>query len=419
MTLFSMMPVYRGVLCMGTILLFLLYAVDIMLSFRERNTTGILLSAGLLLCTYVVHQPIKAVIFCSAFGKQAKLAAVCGGISAWVYITPVLILFGLGFAILYRHIAWDQSHISPSSIKESIDNLSSGLAFYQDDGSCLLVNNIMNRICVRLTGHVVWNGCELQRAAESSGMLVDMGGRKYQITHRLLPYGKGTIHELAAGDVTELFEKNEAMRKGNAELAALARKMKHYSLTIDETVRKQEILQAKVHIHDEMNRLLLATSNAASGNVSEEELEKLLNTWKNNALLLCMEADTSHLSNTEHDLETLASVIDLQIQWDGKVTTRDAGALQLFTLSAREALNNAAKHALAKHLYVSVRETDTALCVTYRNDGNLPGGPVLPAGGLRDLQQMLERAGGSMSVSAEPAFALTVTIPLGGNTNAV
>lgn len=419
MTLSSMLPVCRAILCMGTILLFLLYTVDIILSIREQNKAEIRLSVGLLLCTYVLHQVIKAVIFFSTFGTQAQLAAACGGISVWACLTSVLILFGLGAAILYRRIVWNHSHISQSSIKESIDNLSSGLAFYQDDGSCLLVNNIMNRICVHLTGHVVWNGCELHRAAQSSGMFVDMEGRKYQITHRLLPYGKGTVHELAADDVTELFEKNEALRKGNAELAELAQKMKHYSLTIDETVRKQEILQAKVHIHDEMNRLLLATGNAACGNVSEEELEKLLNTWKSNALLLCMEADTNHMSNTEHDLETLASMIGLQIEWDGKASTQDAGALQLLELATREALNNAAKHAQAKYLYVKVIETGTELRVTYLNDGNLPAGPVQPAGGLKDLRQMLERAGGGMSVSAEPIFSLTITIPLGGNTNAV
>lgn len=419
MTLMHIAPLFRAMLCMATVGLFLLYAVDMILAFRQGNRRELLLSGLLFFCTYVLHQTVRTVIHFCVYGKQERLAQLCGGVSAWLCLAGILVLLGLGAAILHRLIVWSRSHVSQTSIKESLDNLPSGLAFYEDDGSCLLVNHTMNHISVCLTGQAVLDGRVLEAAARSGDMLVDADGRKYQMTHRLLAYGNGSIHELVADDVTELHKKTRELSESNAELAEMVRKMRQYSLNIDESVRKQEILQAKVQIHDEMNRLLLATGNAASGAVAREDLQKILFTWQNNALLLCKEADHEPTGNTEQDLQTLASIIGMTIEWDGRLQTRETRVLQLFELATREALSNAAKHAKAGHLYVRLRESKDRLAVTYTNDGIAPGGEIRPAGGLKDLCRVLENAGGSVSVSAEPAFALTITIPLGGKTNAV
>ena len=178
-------------------------------------------------------------------------------------------------------------------------------------------------------------------------------------------------------------------------------------------------MQAKVQIHDEMNRLLLATGNAADGTGSAEDLQKILFTWKNNALLLCKEADNKPASNTEQDLQTLADIIGMKIEWDGRIETRDSHVLQLFELATREALSNAAKHAKAKHLYIQLRESESMLMATYTNDGLCPNGEVHPAGGLKDLCRMLEREKGHMSIVSAPAYMLTITIPKGGEAIAI
>lgn len=419
MTLMSILPLYRDIMCFLTIILFLLCIVDAILAFQEKNKKEFLVSVLLFICSYAIHQVLKTVIYFQSFGKQEQLARICGDISAWVCLAVILILFGLGLTVLQRLMAWKRNHISQTSVKESIDNLPSGLAFYENDGNCLLVNHTMNRISSCLTGHAVLDGRELERVCRDNDMLIDMGGMKYQIVHRHIPYNKGSIHELVADDVTELHQKTEALSMSNAELAEMAGKMKKYSLYIDESVHNQEILQAKVNIHDEMNRLLLATDNAASGNASEEDLKKILFTWKNNALLLCKEADIAPTSNTRQDLETLANIIGIKIEWDGRIKTRDSRVLQLFEFATREALNNAAKHAKADCLNVIIRESEDLLCVTYTNNGICSDNEVRPAGGLKNLLTLLERAGGDMSVKSTPVYTLMITIPKGGKENAI
>lgn len=417
MTLMTVSPVFRDGLCFLTILLFLLCAADVVLAFRYKNWIGILCSMLLFLGTYTIHTILKIVISFLSFDALEQLARSFGDVSAWICLIAILTLFVLGLAILYRIIIWRRSHILQVSVKESIDNLPSGLAFYEDDGNCLMVNHTMNRISRCLTGHDVLDGRELERV--SHDILVDMDGRKYQISHRLLSYRKGHIHELVADDVTELHEKTQALSRRNAELADMTGRLKQYNANIDASVRKQEILQAKVQIHDEMNRLLLATGNAADGTVSAEDLQKILFTWKNNALLLCKEADNKPASNTEQDLQTLADIIGMKIEWDGRIETRDSHVLQLFELATREALSNAAKHAKAKHLYIQLRESESMLMATYTNDGLCPNGEVHPAGGLKDLCRMLEREKGHMSIVSAPAYMLTITIPKGGEAIAI
>lgn len=419
MSLLSILPVYRAILCFLTILLILLYIVDMVLSFQQKNRKVFLMASFLLLCSYAVHQVLKSVIFFQAFGRQKRMAEICGGLSVTVCLTIILLLFALSIIIFHWLIMWKRSHVSQGSVKESIDNLPTGLAIYEEDGSCLLVNRTMNRISVVLTGQAVMNGLVLERAAREHDMLIDMGGRKYQITHHMITLDNRNIHELVADDVTELHQKTQALRMSNAELADMAQKMKQYSLNIDESVRKQEILQAKVNIHDEMNRLLLATGNAANGSVSPEELQKILHTWKNNALLLCKEADREPAGNTQQDLQTLADIIGIKLVWDGHLGTRDPQVLQIFERATREAMNNAVKHAKATCLYIRLRKSETELNITYTNNGLRPSGGIRPAGGLKNLQSILERVGGAMSVASTPDYNLTVKIPKGGKEDAL
>lgn len=419
MTLMNILPVYRSILCFGTFLLFLLCIVDAVLSFQQKNRRMLLTSVLMLLCTYAVHQVLKSVIFFQAFGRQAHMAAICGSLPVWCCLTAILFLLGVGAYILRWLTVWKRSHISQSSVKESLDNLPSGIAIYEENGSCLLVNRTMNRISACLTGNAVLDGRVLEHALRGCSMLIDMDERRYQITHHMISFDNRSLHELVADDVTELHQKTQALSISNAELADLAVKMKQYGLRVDESVRMQEILQAKVNIHDEMNRLLLATGNAANGNLSGEELQNILHTWKNNALLLCKEADREPASNTEQDMETLAAVIGITIAWDGYLKTRDPQVLQLFEHAAREALNNAAKHAKATCLTVTILESEKELRAAFTNNGTCPGGEIRPAGGLKNLESMLIRAGGQMSIVSVPAFALMITIPKGGKENAI
>mgnify|MGYP003376182879 CR=1 FL=1 len=84
----------------------------------------------------------------------------------------------------------------------------------------------------------------------------------------------------------------------------------------------------------------------------------------------------------------------------------DDRAVELITAAGAEALTNAVRHAGAKQLRVNVSQTDLVCSAVFTNDG-------------RRLRRRIEGEGGTMTVSADPEFTLTVTIPKEGKVNVI
>ncbi|MBO5985299.1 MAG: hypothetical protein J6Q02_00680, partial [Lachnospiraceae bacterium] len=211
----------------------------------------------------------------------------------------------------------------------------------------------------------------------------------------------------------------------NERLRAFQKSLLELHAAQMDTVRREEILKAKMSIHDEMNRLLLSTRNAMQSKDASEKLKAVM-AWKNTALLLCREAQSAaSVKEAMSDLGVVAA--SLGITLDMQDTPRIAGenALGLFVLATREAMVNAVKHADARKLIIHIAEAPTQpeensfsgvtlrnfWIITYENDGTAPAGPVQETGGLANLRQKLEQAGGSMEVEAQPHFRLTVRFP--------
>ena len=306
---------------------------------------------------------------------------------------------------------WALTHITSASIKESTDSLPAGLCYYLDEGQCILVNHRMNDICILQTGRPLQNGAEFYRSVKDAKVHALSDGTAVSFRHRIVTFRGAPLHELIADDITELYEKSEELRRENERARQLAARMKAYGETITDTVRRQEILQAKVSIHDEMNRMILATKKTADGASTEQERRAILQMWRVQALLLCREADTGRSRNVVSDLNALASAIGIRLVWDGTPKTTSTQTLALFLSAAREAMTNAVKHAGAEHLTIRVSESGGALTASFTNDGRQPALPITESGGLKALRERVEKAGGQMRTDAADGFALTITIP--------
>jgi|GEM_PF-1584598 len=147
----------------------------------------------------------------------------------------------------------------------------------------------------------------------------------------------------------------------------------------------------------------------------EEDQQKLYreSAIKKQLEYLQNELDEMHPENVS-DLQKLASVIGMRIEWDGMPEHGDQKQLSLFLLAAREAMANAYKHGRAETLYISVRESDKELSAVFTNDGLVPEPNAGEKGGLLNLRSRIESAGGSMKTAADPEFRLSVSIPKGG-----
>jgi hypothetical protein len=117
----------------------------------------------------------------------------------------------------------------------------------------------MNDICFSLLGRTLQNGVALYDSVKGKPIHALSDGTAVSFRHRLLTFDGAPLHELIADDITELYEKNEQLRADNERSRRLPENMKAYGETLTDTVRRQEILQAKANIHDEMKRMILAT----------------------------------------------------------------------------------------------------------------------------------------------------------------
>ena len=309
----------------------------------------------------------------------------------------------------YKSInSWRKTHILPASIKESMDTLPAGICFYLDDGRCILSNHRMNDISFSLQGHALQNCALFYDSVCTKQVHLLPDGTAVSFHHRLLTYRGTNLHELIANDNTDLNEKNEQLKANNERLQKLAENMKAYGETITDTVRQKEILQAKINIHDEMNRMILTTQKSLSEPTFERQ--EILRIWKQ-VLLLCKEADSHKTNSVIADLNTLGATIGIRIVWAGVPTNMTPPVQMLFLAATREAMTNAIKHAQAKTLNISIQENNASLLVRFTNDGKSPSHPVIPSGGLLSLRQRLESAGGQMKIETNSVFCLDVVIP--------
>ena len=420
MTPLRLLPVTaQNAVCFWALLVCLCATAGGLLFALQRRGAYCALPAACFLAAYFALHVCREGTELRLHGRIDPLAAQALELPAAAYAAALLLL-SAACALLFRSgWRWQRTHITPASIKESIDYLPAGVCYYLEEGRCILVNHRMNDVCRSLTGQELRDGAAFFAAVREKPAHALSDGTAVAFRHRLLTYDGAPLHELIADDITELYNKNEQLRRDNERARQLAAGMKAYGETIADTVRRQEILQAKINIHDEMNRMILVTSRAARSGSDGAERAEILRMWRGQALLLCREADRHRSSSVVSDLNALAAAYGMRVDWHGTPESEDTKVLTLFLSAAREALTNAAKHAGAARLTVDVDESGEALRAGFANDGRPPARPVEETGGLRSLRRRLEQAGGEMRIDTEQGFRLTVTIPKGGRSDAV
>ena len=415
----SLPVIVQNICCFWALVICLPAIADVILFLRQKRLALCGLSAAVFASAFFLMQVIRSLSEFRLHGTREPAALFICSLPYAVHLS-FLVLLTLAAAFLYAGSQrWEKAHISLDSIKESIDGLPAGICFYLDDGRCVLINHRMNEIAYALFGRDLQNGAVLYEAVREAPVRRLPDGGAVSFRSNVIEAGGTRLHELIADDISELYEKTEQLRLGNERARRLSESMKAYGLTIDDTVRRQEILQAKINIHDGMNRMLLAARNSLSQDTLPGSMAETIEMWKNCAALLRSEASGRHGDNVVSDINALSRVTGVETVWHGSPAGADARALQLFVLAAREAMTNAAKHGGAQHLYIDTGVYEGSLNAAFTNDGRLPEGSVSETGGLRDLRTRIEADGGSMKVSAYGRFRLDISIPTGGDSDAI
>jgi hypothetical protein len=333
-----------------------------------------------------------------------------------VYEVLMMVYLLLAFLNCQKYL---YSHLTDSSIKETIDLLPAGILIALPDGTVEMSNIQMNDLCEELTNRPLtnadhfWHEIIASGEAGQSHVLI----RSEEDDDRLL-FSKSPIIiekqafiQILATDVTERYQAIEEVQEKNRQLREYQNRMKNYQQLAVQTIRSEEILNARRIVHDQEGHALLTARYYLEhpDNVDPEAL--LLMLRQTNEFLL-REAEDLEESDDDpvEEAASLAGMIGVKIVLSGDPPT-DPKLRSLVGYAIRECAANTVKHGHGDLLFVSTERFPEGMKVRLENNGIAPTGPIRESGGLLSLRHMVEEMDGKMIVETKSSFTVELMLP--------
>lgn len=310
--------------------------------------------------------------------------------------------------------------ISHTSIKESFDNLPTGVCFFNEAGLPVLCNRAMYRFCFAVSGKDVQFVTDLEECladgfAPLEGVVKDGStfvfpdGKAWHLEKRHVVHeDRSHYTQYNVSDITDLHNSRIEIQKENDELRKVQNDLKKLSANVVAATREEEILNTKMRVHDEMGRCLMSARKYLRDGVDEDIPESVINSWRRAVSMLKYNNDTQDEDMLSQIRKTCEQV-NLSFVQKGELP-KDDDIAYILTCAVRECLTNAVRYAAATELYASFTENETEATVAVTNNGKPPENEIKEGGGLSTLRRRVEKAGGIMSVQSFPYFRLTVTL---------
>lgn len=359
--------------------------------------------------------------------RAERAPAHIPAVSLWFEQQPVMLLLLVWLAIaaffimvIIEEVNRRKTMITPSSIKESLDQLETGLCYAQPNGLILLTNHRMNELSHAIFGKALQNAELFWRAltteAPVEGVERIVSGEHPEFR---LPDGsirtfrrealEGTI-QITAADTTRQHQLVGELQDRNRDLEDMNNRIRSYGDKVDEYVIARERLETRVNLHGFLGQALLMTRHYLQ--YESGDPKRIIDVWQRNIEVLRMEAEPRQETDSLSSLRNAAKAIGMQVHVSGQLP-ESIQQQKLIAAVGAETLTNAVRHAGAKQLWIGIEQTETTHIIRYTNDGSTPSGPVTEGGGLSTARRKIESAGGQLRIDAEPRFMLTITFEKG------
>lgn len=325
------------------------------------------------------------------------------------------------------------------AIREAIDTWPDGICFACADGRPILANKTINDLCSRLTGHTItnaeWAWMDLKALkqtfppdesrtdadmvnsvnpdAEPERFLCRLAdGTVWQFQRQNLDIRTVPVVQYEAADITELYHYRNRLRENIAQAETLQERQRDLLRNIVQNNLDKEMLEAKIHIHDNFGRVLLMSRSALNGEPGSRNDSELFRAWT--AVISDMEnassRRTSSLNTPEKELVQVAKMIGCRVRFHGRQPSERKPLLLLYA-AIREALTNAVRHAGADCLIIDIRDDGDNYHAEIRSNGRKTSAPIREGGGLGNLRRRLEQEGARLQIDSHDGVVLILTIP--------
>ena len=380
-------------------------------------------SVVLAAAVFIILQSMTDVSLCAnEADPRFSLPAVILKDVPWIIVALVMVvIFAAEVLCLVAVNRAGRDKLSPGSVKESLDALPDGVCFFSEDGRILLSNRRMQHISSDITGIGILNGEKLWRCIEEKSVKTDVSdglviltsdSKVWNVRRSEIEAEGNRINEIVALDVTEQYELRRELEERNERLNSVNERLRIFSRDMSRLTAEKELLDAKIKVHDDLGRSLLAFRAYLTAEPSKRDRSKLLPLWR--YVISVMKKETA--PSEEWDaIEKTAESLHIQIEINGDLPAGLAdlpvsGEVRSAIMAAiRECLTNTARHAGGDRLFVLIKcgaDAPHGIRIEITNNGRAPLVPVQEAGGLSNLRHMVERAGGIMTIESSPQFLL-------------
>ena len=333
-------------------------------------------------------------------------------------ITLLSLVFGI---ILILGETKNRKTINNTSIKESFDNLPTGVCFFNEMGLPVLCNHAMRRFSFDVCGKDIQFVNDIENCfkedfkpvndVQKQGLVfVLKDGTAINLERRSFIHKRGNCYtQYISTDVTELYKKRTELQDENAKLRRVQSDLKVLSANVVAITREEEILNTKMRVHDEMGRCLVEARKYLSEDCIENIPDTVISAWQRAVSMLKYNNENTD-ENMLSQIRKTCKNINLDFIQTGELPKEESIAY-ILTCAVRECLTNAVRYAESTKLYADFVENEKEATVIVHNNGKQPCGEIVEGGGLSTLRQRVERAGGTMIIQSMPEFKLTVSIP--------
>ena len=399
-------PLLRAFFSLWALLVCLINISNAILAFSKKKYLFGFFGVILFLPIYFLWQIIFDLSLSSGSGDINVISKTFIDID-WIYWLLVFIILTVLTVILFLYnIHYERNHITVNSIKLYLDKIDCGVCYFKENGQVLFANMCINRLSYKLMGTPLLNGHQFIEAIKDKIVSIDEERWKFSIKD--VYFNNETLHEITAANITSEYTKTQLLEKDKYELSRLNEELQEYHLSIDEVVRHQEILQAKINIHDEMNRLMLSSVSVQDDDIAS--LNHIFELWEENASLLSLEGEKNISEMMEKHIEELAKALNMKLIWKGSLPPiLNEEERNIFYMAAQEAIANASKHAKADELVISITQNNDRFIYQFINNGAMPKNDIVFTGGLLNLSKVLKKHNVSLEVSIDKRFILTLS----------
>jgi len=333
-------------------------------------------------------------------------------------ILPLCIIYAFGALLVLRNtIIMKSNHPGSDAIIQAFDKMDVGLCYCEDNGRVILCNENLHKISLALEGFRLLNGglfIELvkekaKRIVSNDIYEVEADGKVFYITVNNVEVKSQQLMEIKGVDVTTLHQKQQELLLENKRLEDINRRLNEYGQIADTIIKEQEILNAKIKIHDRFGSLLLSSKKAVEQEASEEILKQNIEDFKEILSVIVM--NNKEDDNYFKELEEVASKIGVIIHLNGELP-EDTKKNELCCLAIRECVTNTFKHTSGHNLYVNITNDQTTDRITVRinNDGESPDEEIMLGTGLSSLKSKVERNNGEFKLIQKPEYILEIRL---------